>query len=227
MKHLARFAVPAILALCCAPLTAGGERTAFSAAAPQQLRAVGKLTVPGSDRVAGERRHRDENCSAALVAPRTILTAWHCLEYYNDLSREPLFSLPHAPGQQPVPARRLADGGGMDADWALLRLAQPITDIAPLAVVPLAGGQVLVAGYARDDELGRGGATLTWQAGCRLVDTGPRGVATDCVTYKGASGGVVMSGGGIVGVISAGDGTAQTWFAPSSGFIDPLRAHAR
>ena len=217
-----------MLALCPAAQAVAGDRAAFSADAPQQLRAVGKLTVPGSDRVDGERRHRDENCSAALVAPRTILTAWHCLEHYDDLSKDPLFSLPLVPGHPEIPARRLADGGGMDADWALLRLARPIREVEPLDVVHLvAGGEVLLAGYARDDELGRGGDRLTWQSGCRLLDSSSRGMATDCVTYKGASGGVVMTGGGIVGVISAGDSDAQTWFAPSSGFIGPLRAHAR
>lgn len=205
------------------------ERSAFSADAPQALRAVGKLTVPGHDRVDGNRRHRDENCSASLVGPRTILTAWHCLEYYSDLSRDPVFTLPLVSEQDPVPATRLADGGSMDADWALLRLSRPIRSVEPLPVLslPAAAHRVLLAGYARDAQLGAGGARLTWQGDCRLVELGPHGVGTDCVTYKGASGGAVLFEGAIVGVISAGDSAETTWFVPSRNFLSPLRLHAR
>jgi V8-like Glu-specific endopeptidase len=219
-----------LLALLLGTATAqAGERAIFSADSPQQLRAVGKLTVPGSDRVDGERRHRDENCSASLVGPSTILTAWHCLEYYRDLSREPVFTLPLVPGQDAIPARRLADGGSMDADWAILRLAQPIHSVKPLQVVAFSStdNEVMIAGYARDDGLGAGGEKLTWQAGCKLSEANRRRVGTDCVTYKGASGGAVLSATGIVGVISAGDSSEQTFFSPSRGFLTLVRAHAR
>lgn len=221
----------ALLAAGLAAVALGGttERTAFSSAAPQQLRAVGKLTVPGFDRIDGRRRARDENCSASLVGPSTILTAWHCLEYYSDLSREPVFSLPLVAGQVPVAASRLADGGGMHADWALLRLSRPVRSIQPLPVLslPATTTSVLLAGYARDTQLGAGGEQLTWQADCRLVDSGPRGVGTDCVTYKGASGGAVLFEDGIVGVISAGDSAETTWFVPSRDFLNLFRIHVR
>ncbi len=203
-----------------------GERAVFSTQADQRLLAVGKLTVPGYDRVDGERLYREENCTASLVAPSTILTAWHCLEHYRDLSRDPVFTLPLVPGQGAIVARRVADGGGMEADWALLRLARPVEDVEPLPVVafPGAGSELLLAGYARDEGLCGGGEKLTWQAGCTVADISRQRVSTNCVTYKGASGGAVLSVDGVVGVISAGDSTAQTWFYPSGGFITRLRA---
>ncbi|MDJ0876996.1 MAG: trypsin-like serine protease [Halieaceae bacterium] len=209
------------------------EREVFDAQSPQVLQAVGKLTVPGHDRVDGRRRSREENCTASLVAPSTILTAWHCLEYYSDLSRDPQFALPGVMGGDTVAATRIADGGGMEADWALLRLARPIRQVDPLPVTKTAApdnARLLLAGYARDTGLGNRGEHLTWQANCRLRDREITRVGTDCVTYKGASGGPVLLNGHVVGVISAGDSEERTYFAPfaaSNRFFSLYRLHAR
>ena len=234
MRHLVTaFFYSLTISVLCHPAAlcaASAEREVFDANSPQVLRAVGKLSVPGYDHVDGRRRFREENCSASLVAPSTILTAWHCLEHYTDLSRDPQFSLLHGSGTVTVAATRLADGGGMEADWALLRLARPIRSVGPLPVGSAAmpdGARVLLAGYARDRGLGEGGERLTWQAGCRLTDHKPGRVGTDCVTYKGASGGPVLLDGRVVGVISAGDGQQRTYFAPSTRFVSPFRLHAR
>jgi V8-like Glu-specific endopeptidase len=211
---------------------AGGGRSLYTPAAPDWLQAVGQLTVPGYDIVDGRQRHRDENCSATLVGPETIVTAWHCFEFYRDLSRDPLFTLPHAPVSTPIVARRLADGGGMSADWALLRLQQPVHGVAPVPIRRYSsslpeGATLALAGYARDSLLGAGGQALTWQADCRQTEPGRIRVGTDCVTYKGASGGAVVVGGHLVGVISAGDSLGVTYFAPSNLFILNLRLHHR
>ena len=215
------FTTALLLALTAA--TGASERAAFDDSAPQILRAVGKLSVPGHDRVDGRRRQRDENCSASLVAPDTILTAWHCLEYYRDLSRDPVFSLPHVPGQPPVAAYSASDGGGMGADWAVLKLYRPIRSVPPLPVGRFNDdtGNLLLAGYARDEGLGAGGSHLTWQADCRLVQAARP--MTDCVTYKGASGGPVLAAGRIVGVISEGDSRERTFFVPTTVFFNRLR----
>ncbi len=142
-----------------------------------------------------------------------------------------MFTLPNAPQPTRVLARRLVDGGGMKADWALLRLQQPIHFVKPVPVqrygidhgkVPL-----VLAGFARDYPLGDGGKTLTWEADCRQTDLENHRVGTSCITYKGASGGAVVAGGHLVGVISAGDGEAVTYFAPSSLFMLDLRLHRR
>jgi hypothetical protein len=212
-----------------APASSG--RSAFTAESPDWLRAVGKLTVPGQELVDGERRSREENCSATLVGPATILTAWHCLEYYRDLSHDPMFSLPNVPQQKPLPARRLADGGGMHADWALLRLQKPVRSVVPIAIIqyPVTSSPVsfLLAGFARDAGPGNGGQALTWEQDCRqIVNEGYR-VGVDCVTHRGASGGPILAQGKLVGVVSAGDRETTTYFAPSSLFIASYRLHRR
>ena len=210
---------------------ASSERVAYTPSAPAWLRAVGRLTVPGFETVDGKRRHRDENCSASLVGPQTVVTAWHCFEFYRDLSRDALFTLPHAPRPRQVAARRLTDGGGMSADWALLRLQRPIHDVDPIPVRrysnTLEPATLALAGFARDRALGKGGRNLTWEANCRLTATERNRVGTNCVTFKGASGGAVVSQGELVGVISAGDGEGVTYFAPSSLFMLNLRLHYR
>ncbi len=219
---------------CLSASTALGEgRVVFDGKSPRELLAVGRLTVPGHDHIDGRRRSREENCSASLVAPSTILTAWHCLEYYSDLSRDPQFTLPAVMGETSVAATRLADGGGMDADWALMRLARPVRQVSPLPVADApaaADGKILMAGYARDSGLGAGGRQLTWQANCRVQDRGASRVGTDCVTYKGASGGPVLVNGQVVGVISAGDSERRTYFAPftpGARFFSSYRLYAR
>ena len=206
-------------------------RVAYAPPAPDWLLAVGRLTVPGWDTVDGEHRHRDENCSASLIGPETIVTAWHCFEFYNDLSRDPVFTLPNAPQTARVVARRVAQGGSMSADWALLRLQQPILHVKPISVArydaALDDAQLALAGFARDDRLGQGGRVLTWEAECRQTRHERFRVGTDCITFKGASGGAVVSRGQLIGVISAGDGAAVTYFVPSNLFMLNLRLHRR
>ncbi len=207
------------------------QRQLYNKNSPAWLTAVGVLSVPGRRFEAGERLHHNENCSATLVGPSTILTAWHCLEHYRDLSREIVFSLPGAPGQPQWRANRLIDGDGMLADWALLRLEQPVIGVVPLPVhsnfKATSQATISMAGYSRDAGLGNGGANVTWQAACQVTANERFRVATNCLAYKGASGGPVISDGKIVGVISAGDGEGLTYFAPSSRFTSVLRLYLR
>ncbi len=204
-------------------------RQVADASSPSWLLAVGTLTVPGVEFSNGERSQRDENCTASLIGERTVLTAWHCFEYYRDLSREVIFTLPRAPGKPHQIVHRLADGGGMQADWALLRLQKAITDVTPLPIETEwsyeAGLPLIMAGYSRDNGLGDGGANLTWQAGCKnLADEWIR-IATDCLAFKGASGGPVLGASKVVGVISAGDAKTITYYAPTRSFRSALRLH--
>jgi V8-like Glu-specific endopeptidase len=204
-------------------------RQQFTAQSPSWLSAVGKLTVPGQRFEQGERLHYREDCTATLIGTQTILTAWHCLEYYGDVSHDIVFTLPYANRHDSWRARRLADGGGMRADWALLRLDRPISDITPVPVrmefQTSVNAPVSIAGYSRDDGLGAGGKILTWQSACSITGNEDYRVATNCLAYKGASGGPALFEGAIIGVVSAGDGQGQTYYAPSSSFGSAVRLH--
>jgi V8-like Glu-specific endopeptidase len=204
-------------------------RQQFSSESPAWLSAVGKLTVPGQRFEEGERLHYREDCTATLIGAQTILTAWHCLEYYRDVSHDIVFKLPYSAGGESRRARRLADGGGMRSDWAVLQLDRPISDIAPVPVrmefKASVDTPVSIAGYSRDDGLGAGGNVLTWQSACTITDNEGYRVATNCLAYKGASGGPALFEGAIIGVISAGDGQGQTYYAPSSFFRSAVRLY--
>lgn len=208
------------------PATA--ERKIFDDGAPYSLRAVGQLTVPGKEFSEGRWRMRDEHCSATLVSESLILTAWHCLDYYEDLSRSPVFVLSQSDALEPVAARQIASGGSMRADWALLRLARPIRSVTPLSLAEAsdADTDLTLAGYARDKDLGEFGENLTYQTGCHRLEPLDGQWSTDCVTFRGASGGPVLASGRVVGVISRGDSTQRTYFAPSAQFFSAYRALA-
>lgn len=211
------------------------SRSVYSSAAPQWLRSIGKLEVPGSKVVDGHRAHHREDCSATLVARHsaqqadTIVTAWHCLEYYNDLSRPITFTL--LPGEHDsfaTEVRRLADGGGMHADWALLRLQRPIamSTVAAMTINPQRADPertITMAGYSRDQGKGNNGNTLTFDAACNITLQERGSSDSDCTAYKGASGGAVVQladdGQALLsGVISQGDGDSVSIYIPVQGF---------
>ena len=235
-------AVPAGFATATDADTATDTRQVYSAAAPPWLRAVGKLRVPGSKYHAGTREHLLEDCSATLVARTpgraadTIVTAWHCLAHYNDLSKPIVFTL--LPGQPDVLQREayhLADGGGMYADWALLRLRQPVpaADVAAMTVDPDRidpARSITMAGYSRDQGKGEGGRRLSFDPACLITAQAPAASASNCRAYKGSSGGAVMqlSRAGaprLSGVISEGNGVGLSTFVPVDTFRSAISLH--
>lgn len=216
----------------------------FSEQSPVWLAAVGKLDVPGSRYRDGRRSHYREDCSGTLLTSGpgrpadTVLTAWHCLEYYDDLSRAIVFTL--LPGsRQPISreAYRVADGGGMHADWALLKLHQPIatTDVEGLQAHPGradAGLPITMAGFSGDAGLGADGNILTYHSECRITRQDHRESESDCEAHKGASGGAViqLSADGRVqlsGVISRGDSQSLSIYVPVVGFRGSLNRYLR
>lgn len=203
------------------------------------LDAVGHLHVPGQSRLSGRRVHHREDCSATLLAlpgrasADTVVTAWHCLERYGDLSKPILFSL-H--GQAPIEARRLADGGGMYADWALLRLQRPVpgAQARALAVHPAEADAALplsMAGYSRDHENGAGDRLLSYDPACHIRGRERGYTETDCSALKGASGGAVVQVAAgqpmYCGVVSAGDGAGRSRYVPVALFRQALQRHLR
>lgn len=212
------------------------KRLQRDANAPRWLDAVGKLEVPTIKYEEGRRKHHREDCSATLIANHTgryadsIVTAWHCLEAYSDLSKPIVFTL-EPWGKQPLTltARRLADGGHIDDDWAILRLERAIrTDEVRGLVLgrsTLPEHAILqMAGYSGDSGLGRNGGQLTYDPDCRATTATKRYVSTDCLAYKGASGGAVVStesSGEVLlrGIISQGDSERLSIYVPTARFI--------
>ena len=219
-------------------------RLVYSRGAPNWLRAVGRLQVPGSKYSEGRRRHHREDCSATLVSRRatqkshTIVTAWHCLEFYNDVSKPIIFTLPSDSGTELVrEAYRVADGGGMGADWAILHLFHAVSQDAASAVL-IADGRadpvrsIAMAGFSRDSGKGADGKQLTFDANCRI--TGQQRATSDsnCWAFKGASGGAVVqvSAAGtpvLSGVISQGDGAGLSTYVPVNAFRSAINRHVK
>lgn len=217
-------------------------REVYSRAAPPWLRAVGQLKVPGSTYRDGNRTHLFENCSATLITKRpdkgadTIVTAWHCLVNYRDLSKPIMFTLPAAvQGTLQREAYRLADGGGMHADWALLRLRSPVAPAEATALVihpdrADPGQAISMAGYSRDVGMGDGGKHLTFDPACRIITQTSVITDSDCLAHKGASGGAVVqlsTAGGpqFSGVVSEGDGAGLSTYVPAAVFRSAISRH--
>ncbi|MEZ5556643.1 serine protease [Haliea sp.] len=212
---------------------AAGEdpRQQLSGQSPRWLSAIGQLSVPGLKTEQGHATHHTERCSATLIAadeaPEAdlIVTAWHCLEAYRDLSKRITFTLlPGSPAPRIISARPVADGGSMAADWALLRLTEAVAraDIPALALHPgLADTEktVLMAGYSRDTGVGAGGRILSYDPTCRITRSNAALGYSDCRAHKGASGGAViqLNDDGeplLSGIISEGDGLQDSRFVP-------------
>jgi Trypsin-like peptidase domain len=218
------------------------SRQIFAGETHEWLRAVGKLQVPGQRYREGRKSHYVEDCSATLVArpgrddADTLITAWHCLEWYGDLSRPIMFSVTAVSGKPVLrEVYKLQDGGGMHADWAILRLrvAIPKDQVAALYIHPQSANperQVVMAGFSKDAGLGSGGNALTYDPGCAITEQNAVIVNTNCTAFKGASGGAVVqvSDDGepqVCGVISQGNGEGRSTFVPVSIFRSALGFH--
>ncbi len=203
-----------------------GSHQARSEAEQVLRESVGRLHVPAIRYRDGYARHYDEQCSAALIHERGrevspfIVSAWHCIEHYRDLSRSLVFE---AESGQRYAARLLASGGSMHSDWALLRLPTPLP--APLGLELSPGGEEpgerTLAGYPHD-------SGLTAEDNCRIIGRDGADVRTDCVLQQGASGGAVIDGGTTpryLGVISRGDGETQSIYVPVERFLGRIQKY--
>ncbi|MDP5070543.1 MAG: serine protease [Congregibacter sp.] len=195
------------------------------------LASVGRLHIPGQRYNNGYARHYDESCSATLITDRElakssnlIISAWHCIELYRDLSKPLTFETADGAIRS---ASLLHSGGGMHSDWALLRLNSPLPSPAFLGTENHQGAKnLLMAGYPRS--LSSSPRVLAIATDCQIIgDDGPDR-RSDCVLQKGASGGAVFSvahpGPQYLGVISRGDGESQSIYVPLRRFRDAIRA---
>jgi hypothetical protein len=198
------------------------------------LASVGRLLVPALRYRDGYAEHFDERCSATLVAAsagathsRLLLSAWHCVEDYRDLSRPLVFE--SAEGDRSR-ANILVSGGGMHSDWVLLRLMdtlpgpaslgrEPIARSGTVPAMPLQDMPLLMAGYPRESH--GPGSTLETAGNCRIIGMDNADARSNCIIQKGASGGAVFSGAEdhrYLGVISRGDGESESIFVPLERF---------
>ncbi|MFT4521038.1 MAG: hypothetical protein ACI9JM_003449 [Halioglobus sp.] len=224
------------------------------------MQAIGTLRVPGSRRVEGRSSHHVEDCSATLVAATqhqradTIITAWHCLEHYSDLTKPITFSLRSQSGEIiTVKAKRLADGGSMLADWAVLRLQQAhlFNEFTPISIHRGRANPtqpIIMAGYSREvveEKIAASALTapLIKEAGgtarpfnidpdCNITQQHRNTTDTDCMAQKGASGGPVIqlnkSGKAYYcGIISEGDGEGFSTFVPVTRFRSTINQYLR
>ncbi|MBP2297841.1 trypsin-like serine peptidase [Azospirillum picis] len=156
-------------------------------------------------------------CTGALVGPRTVLTAGHCLfnprtrRFLQASSLHVLFGYDrgaysrHAtvvrvetdPSYDPAAAR--PDEAG---DWAILTLSEP----APASVPPLpvqaaplpAGTPVMLGGYSQDRS-----QILMADRDCRVLGGGRGLLVHDCSATRGTSGGPLL--------VRADGGKGQGW----------------
>lgn len=236
----------ALFTAALALLATGAERGAgidsrqvYNADSPAWLQAVGRLQVPGSRYSEGRLAHLQEDCSATLVTrlpglqADILVTAWHCLENYRDLSQPIMFTLlPGQPGALEAEAYRLTDGGGMYADWAILQLQHPVAAgrVAALLVHPGRADParaITMAGYSRDEGKGARGNHLTFDPACLITGETDMLSDSDCLAHKGASGGAVvqLSATGtplFSGVVSQGNGSGVSKFVPVAAFRGAL-----
>lgn len=257
--HCARALIVLYLHLgCVAALSAG--QNAHHPNGSEVLAAIGELRVPTIHYENGYRRHYDERCSATLVTvkaaneSRWALTAWHCLEYYRDLSRSIHF---HHRNGSSVEAVAVRSGGSMRDDWALLRLERPLPGAALLQSQPInMGAPLSMAGFSRTVE--RDTTPLSLDGNCQVTVLSGRDVGTNCHARRGASGGAVFmqvaqasrgleapapgsgqrehvanetaaiaSGSELsyVGVISRGDSQERSYFVPLDEILPAIAAY--
>lgn len=204
------------------------------------LRSVGRLRVPAVRYRDGYPQRFEERCSATLItqsrqkrSSRLILSAWHCVEDYRELSRRLIFETPDGLQSE---AKILVSGGSMDSDWVLLQLHTPMEGPALLIGqdIPAPINGLLMAGYPKDPD------TLPWEPGesaprsletsesCRVTGRLKQDPRSDCVLRKGASGGAVFSeelNFSYLGVISQGDQISQSIFVPLKRFRAQIRSY--
>lgn len=187
---------------------------------------IGKLWIPGIRYKDGRAQNYTEQCSATLVTTnshqatsRFLLSAWHCIEDYKDLSKTIYFESSNGKRYE---SRIVVSGGGMHSDWALLRLTDSLSPVVVLTDQSSEiGGPLEMAGFPRPNNVAES-ASSSWGLqveSCHTTGRDFRDWSSDCVLTKGASGGAVLDlNGHYIGVISRGDSASQSIFVATDRF---------
>ena len=214
--------------------------------------AIGRLDAPAES----------ASCTATLVSPDVVVTAAHCVFPHGDKLLPGAMEFTPNVGGQRLPSVPVAEIVGLgvgkmdpdkpeetptEVDWAVLRLASSITNVAPIPVEPIALAEIarLVQAGQTLSNLGYGsyGVTVAQRLhqseDCKLIpewqelvsEAGDRLVITTCPVIKGDSGGPILindpkAGRRLIAVVSGfwrrPDGTVSLAVGASA-FADQLK----
>jgi hypothetical protein len=163
-------------------------------------------------------------CTGTLVAQRVVLTAAHCLDVFGEDGQYEVFF-----GSQVGGAGRFAlvtsarrhpsyDPATHEHDLALLRLAEPVADVAPAILPgallhPAAAELVRVVGFGTTavGQLASGEKRFGWMSIAEVSTTGVTTAPSPAMSCTGDSGGPVFSGEVLLGVSASGDPGCRTY----------------
>lgn len=226
MRILAMFF--AVMGLAGAALADPGPRS-ITEDERSAWQAVGRVNAAGYKR----RQH----CTGTLIAPDLVLTAAHCVQHRATgvlfAADELTFVAGWHRGEYVAAAKGTAlavhpgyqtfqppSAAQANVDVALLRLAEPLADIAPLPVGELSLDNAQVAGYRGDRP-----HILSLNENCPRA--GLQGLITlACEVVPGNSGGPVLQGAGaarrVVGAMSLRNGPLAVAATVTPDLIDTL-----
>ena len=181
------------------------------------------LKVPVFTYIDGSKQHRIEFCSGTLTAtqPPAILTAWHCFDGLQDLTKPPQGFI----SGEWISLKLIASGDSMKADWALLIPSDNSNHALPqgLSLAADIPRVFSVAGYGRKQADQR--KVLSIDHDCTVIEPFEGWLATTCDASEGDSGGPALTliDGElkIFGVISARNEAGTLLITPVSTEIYP------